>query len=209
MVNKFRTEYYFDDILRAYKTKAKKKQIVLMNTGSEIEYFLNKIKNRYNSKYNKIPAFSISGSGEIYQHYDTTYVSGSLENLNFDRQAITIALENVGWLTKDDINNKYYDWLGDIYKKPVIEQSWRNKKYWASYTDIQLNVLSDLIDYLCIEYNIRKHFIGHNVLVDNPLNFNGILNRSNISKQHYDLTPAFDFEKLTEKLKLTDNVERE
>ena len=45
--------------------------------------------------------------------------------------------------------------------------------------------------------SIEKNFIGNNVLAHKPMNFKGILNRSNFSKNHYDLTPAFDFEKLT------------
>jgi hypothetical protein len=58
--------------------------------------------------------------------------------------------------------------------------------------------LTELIDYLCLEYSINKNFIGDNVTTHKPINYKGILNRSNFSKNHYDLTPAFNFEKLTE-----------
>ena len=86
------------------------------------------------------------------------------------------------------------------YTGNVIQKTWRNKKYWAEYTNEQISTLLELIDYLCIKHSIDKNFVGSNVFMDGAEKIKGILNRSNFNKNYYDLTPAFDFEKLTKEL---------
>ena len=49
-----------------------------------------------------------------------------------------------------------------------------------------------------IEYNIIKDFIGNNIVINKPNTYRGVLNRSNYSKNYYDLSPAMDFKKLNE-----------
>lgn len=190
------TNFTIDSDL-VFKTRQAKKQIVLLNTGYPIDDFLTKIKLRFNKKYNKIPAYTIDRSGILYQHYDPKNYSQLFDKDDLNRIAIPIAIENVGWLEHHKESNAYLDWRGIKYGGAVIETNWRGKKLWADYTDEQMAVLFELINYLCIEYSIEKNFIGNNVLAHKPMNFKGILNRSNFSKNHYDLTPAFDFEKLT------------
>jgi hypothetical protein len=188
-------DFYFNE--RSLKNSEKKSQIVLVNTTQPIEPYLYGLSNRNNKRYTKIPTFTIDREGIIYQHFDPLNSSKILNYPTIDNQAITIALENVGWL---NFHEKYTDWSGNTYNDEVIEKLWRNKKYWAKYTEKQFLSLIELIDYLCNEYNIQKEFIGNNVTTHKPHNFNGILNRSNFSKNHYDLTPAFCFDKLTEKI---------
>lgn len=191
-------DYYFNNIIK--KNKSKKKQIILLNTEVPIANFLTKISTRYNKNYTKIPTFTIARDGKIFQHYNPTFSSELFTDPNINKQSITIALENVGWLNYNKATNKYIDWRDDIYDGEVINKPWRGKKLWADYTDTQFFVLIKLIDYLCIEHSIEKYFIGNNVIIKNPIAFKGILNRSNYFKNYYDLTPAFDFEKLTENI---------
>ena len=54
--------------------------------------------------------------------------------------------------------------------------------------------LSILINKLCVEFNIPKTFIGHNVKVDDIEKFNGIATYSNYDKERTDLNPSFNFE---------------
>ena len=178
-------------------TNLKKNQIILVNTAYEIDYFINKIINQYtNNQIIKTPTFSIDIDGNIYQHYDPEITKVNFLDNIFDDTAIVIALENVGWLNLNKKTKKFFDWKDSLYNNNVIEKSWRGKKYWANYTTQQFNALIELIDYLCIEYSIKKRFIGDNTFNPDILKFNGIINRSNFSKNHYDLSPAFNFEEL-------------
>jgi hypothetical protein len=200
VTEKFDKSYFFIKKPNILKNKSKKTQIVLLNTGYPIDDYFKKILTRHNGNYNKIPTFTIDRLGQIYQHYDPLFRSQILDNINFDKHAITIALENVGWVEFDKINNQYLDWRGLLYNQPIIDKPWRQKKYWAEYTKEQFIALTKLIDYLCIEYSINKSFIGDNVLNNKPLIFKGIINRSNFSKNHYDLSPAFNFEELSKNI---------
>lgn len=173
-----------------------KEKIVLINTQLPIADHLTKLRLRYGGKYDKIPTFTIDRLGTIFQHYPATHTSKILDNDSLDRQAIVIALENVGWVNYDDTNDQYYDWRGIVYSDPIVNISWRGKKHWALYSDSQFLTLIELIDYLCKEHSIDKNFIGHNVMCSIK-DYNGIINRSNFSKEHFDLTPAFNFEKIT------------
>lgn len=192
---KFNKTYFFDESL-VHRTGYKKKQIVLLNTNYPVDDFLTKISLRYNKKYTKIPAYTIDLEGNIFQHMNPEDSSQIFENSEQNKASIPIALENIGWLDFHEKTNTYTDWRGQPYFGDVIQKNWRGKKYWTPYSDTQIGALLDLLDYLCVEYSIEPMFIGHNVLIDNAKNFNGILNRSNFSKNHYDLTPAFDFNKL-------------
>lgn len=191
-------EYYFDDAEHIQKNRTKKKQIILLNTSCTKDEYFTKIKTRFNGKYNRLPCFFISRDGEIHQHFNPVYYSKLMEHQQIEKHSITIAVENVGWLFRDSLNGKMITWSGNEYGGDFIEVSWRNKRYWATYTDDQYSKLAELIDYLCIEYNIIKDFIGNNIVINKPNTYRGVLNRSNYSKNYYDLSPAIDFKKLNE-----------
>jgi N-acetyl-anhydromuramyl-L-alanine amidase AmpD len=192
MKDRFNKEVYLED---NFWLDGYKKQIVLINTGTNIDDHLTKLRLRYNKKYTKVPTFTIDRNGLVYQHLRPETVSKIFDNDSLNKQAIVIALENVGWLTQDPDFNEFYDWSGTQYRGEVLEMTWRGKKFWAKYTEKQFLALQELTDYLCLGYSINKKFIGNNVLGENIVDFNGIINRSNFSKNHYDLTPAFEFEK--------------
>lgn len=190
-------EYYFDDKDYIKKTRANKKQIVLINTSCTLEEHITKIGTRYNGKYDRIPCFFISRDGNVYQHFSVKSYNKLMSEYNIEKNVITIAVENVGWLYKDTLTGDMVDWKGSKYIDGIIEIPWRGKKYWATYPEIQYTKLAELVDYLCKEYGVVKEFIGTNIVVDKPNYFKGIVNRSNYSKNYYDLSPAVDFKKLT------------
>lgn len=185
---------------RVIKTESKKKQIVLLNTNARLCDYLTGIELRYFKKYDKIPAFTIGKDGEIFKHYEPTMISNVIQRLN-SSHIIFIALENLGWLSYDGKRNSYYDWKNNIFESPVLKKTWRNKEYWDFYSDIQINELIKLLNYLCIEFSITNRFIGHNTYVVDASEYEGILVRSNYSKEYYDLSPAFDFNKIIENKK--------
>jgi len=195
LINK---EYYFVDAEHIQKNRTKKKQIILLNSSCVLDEYLTKLRTRFNGKYNRLPCFFITQTGEIYQHFNPVYYSKLMEPQQIEKHSITIALENVGWLYRDSLTGKLTTWKGVEYSGEYVEIPWRNKKYWATYSEDQYTKLAELIDYLCIEHNIIKDFIGNNIVVNKPNNYKGILNRSNYSKNYYDLSPATDFKKLNE-----------
>lgn len=192
-------DFKIDDSLIS-KGKTKKKQIVLTNTSYPINDYLTKLRLRYYKKYNKVPAYTIDRSGTLFFHFDTEKYTSFFENDMLNKTAIAISLENVGWLKYIEDKNIYVDWRGIPYNGNIIQKTWRNKRYWAEYTNEQISTLLELIDYLCIKHSIDKNFIGNNVFIDGAEKFKGILNRSNFNKNYHDLTPAFDFEKLTKEI---------
>lgn len=180
---------------RVNNTISKKTQILLLNTNAHIQDYLAGLSLRYFGKYNKIPAFTIAKDGEVFKHYNPENTSNLIPRVT-SSHIIFIALENIGWLLYDEKNKTYYDWKNNIFSGDVFKKVWRNKEYWDKYSEVQINELNKLLDYLCIEYLINKNVVGHNTYIVDCNNYNGILVRSNYGKEYYDLSPAFDFTKI-------------
>jgi hypothetical protein len=47
---------------------------------------------------------------------------------------------------------------------------------------------------------IKMNFVGHNVQVNDIMYFEGLVSRSNYNNFWTDVSPAFDFDKLIEKI---------
>lgn len=186
----------------AVKEETQKSKILLMNTYAPIDKFLKRVKYRDSGNYEKIPAFTVGINGKVYKHYNPKFYSKILGSQMLDKYVIPIALENVGWLEKDIIANKYYDWLGDIYKEEngIVEITWRGHTFWSPYSEAQLDALALLSVKLCKNHNIPLRFIGENVKVDNINNFTGIVSRSNFFTEVADISPAFSINFFVKKL---------
>lgn len=176
-----------------------KKQIILTDTKRNYKDFINSLRYRYNKKNPYLPNYVITKNGDVYTIIDPTQYSLYMEDVDIDSNAITISLENLGWLKKNPLEDTYVTWLGDIYKSKVFEKKWRDHTYWDIYTDKQMKSLSKLIITLCNDFNINKECLGTNVKWDNVKNFNGIVSKSNFDVSYKDVNPAFDF-KLLKKL---------
>jgi N-acetyl-anhydromuramyl-L-alanine amidase AmpD len=185
-----------------YTTKFEKRQIILGNSFSEKNNHIKGWVKRMSGEYKKTATFTIDRRGNVYQHFDPNNYSDFVNEKSVDKKSISIILENQGWLQKDLINDKYIDWVGNIYnrKAKVIEKRWRGYTYWDSYTDKQLNTCVELINYLCDEYNIPKNCVGHNTYIEGIEYFEGIVYRSNYLKENTDLSPAWDFKKFKNKI---------
>lgn len=179
---------------RSAWSPAPKTQIILCNTGADLDDHLIKLKNRFNGKYNRIPHFTISETGKIHQHIPTDSYTKFIGFDEVDQQAIIVTLENPGWLSYNLKMNQFYDWKGNEYYGEHIERSWRNKRFWATYKKEQVESLSELLNYLCRECSIEKDFTGNNVTMAKARAHKGILCRSNYNKYYYDLSPAMDYE---------------
>lgn len=184
--------------------ETKKTQIVIGHTfTSDMKHVIG-WKKRYNGKYKKTAAYTISAAGFVYKHFDPKYSSDFLDTKELNDKSIVILVENNGWLTKDVEKNQYITWVGNIYNRPVeiSEKRWRNYKYWDSYSDEQFEATLSLVNSLCEEFGIPKTVIGHNTKIDNFFEYKGVLYRSNLEKHYTDLNPTWCFEKFKNKLEL-------
>jgi hypothetical protein len=151
---------------------------------------------RLNGKNKKTANFTITKEGKVYQHFDTKFYSDFIGSEQ-DKTSISIVLENVGWLKKDPMVERYTDWLGNSYRKnseEILFKKWRNHVYWDLYTKEQLNSLKGLVVELCEKNDVSKKFIGHNTFDENIDLYDGIVFKSNYNQESTDVSPAFDME---------------
>ena len=182
-----------------------KTQILLGNTFSTGMDHMVAWKTRINGKNKRTAAFTIDLRGKVYQHYDPKFYTLFTGFERIDKIIIPVVLVNEGYLAKDLLNNVYYDWIGDIYKRKaeVVEKRWRNQAFWATYTKAQLNSSVELIKHLCEQYDIPLETVGHNTKVDTQelIQFKGVTFKSNYFREYLDLSPAFNYEEFKNKLK--------
>lgn len=169
-----------------------------IKNGSVDETYFTSLKTRQNGHKKSSPAFTIDIAGEIYKHYDPKYYSDTI-GWDIDKHIIPITVMNEGRLIHDAISGKFKNWEGKIYEREELVhlKEWRNYYQWASYTDKQYESLNKLIAYLTEEFNIKNKTIGHNTIVDGIDNFEGITSKSNYSTSNLDVSPAFDWLKLS------------
>lgn len=187
-------DFNHDYTHRTVWSPVSKTQIILCDTNAELNDHLIKLKNRYNGKYDKIPHYTISQTGLIYQHIPTDTSSKFMGYDEVDNQTLIITMENVGWLRYNLKMNQFFDWKGNEYYGDFIERNWRGKRFWATYKKEQIESLLELLNYLCKELNIEKNFTGNNVILGKARSHKGILCRGNYNKYYYDLNPAMDFD---------------
>ena len=181
-----------------------KKQIILGHTFNHDMQHVTGWLHRYNGKYKKTAAFTIDADGLVYKHFDPKYQSRYFNNLELDKKTIVILLENDGWLVNNGEKNEFITWIGDIYKQPseVIDKKWRGYMHWSPYTEKQMNSAIRLTKMLCEEFFIPLTTVNHNTKIDNLLDYNGVLYRSNLEKHYTDLSPAWSCELFKNKLEL-------
>ena len=182
-------------------TKKDKIVIGITNTTKMTHY--NGWTKRFNGKYNKTAMFTVTTEGIVYEHFSPNFFSNYMGNSNLTESTITIVLENEGWLNKDLVTkNKYINYVGHIYNRneSVVEKNWRGQKYWAPFTEEQINATIKLTSKLCDKFNIPVKAIAHNTNIDNANNYKGVLYRSNFNKYYTDITPAWNCKNFKNKL---------
>lgn len=181
-----------------------KKRIVIGNSFSiNMNHFKGWV-TRLNGKYKRTANFTIELNGTVHEHFSPKYYSNYLNDAKLDSDTISIVLENEGWLIKDLFNeNKYINYVGHIYNRDeIVEKRWRNFKYWAPYSDEQMESLVTLVKKLCGEYNIPLNVVSHNTGFKDANKYEGILYRSNFEKYYTDISPTWNFEEFKNKLEI-------
>ena len=109
-------------------------------------------------------------------------------------KTLDICLENLGWLEKEPLKNRYINWIGNIYNGKTFERKWRDYFLWQPYTEVQIDSTILICKKLMEDFNISKKCVGHNTKVNGVNQFDGIVSRSNYTTDVTDLSPAFDFD---------------
>lgn len=181
-----------------------KDKIVIGNTFStNMNHYIG-WSTRYNGKYKKTANYTVRLDGSIYEHFSPKYHSNFTDYISLDKTIISIVLENEGWLIKDLNNeNVYITNFGNIYNRvdDIIIRKWRSNKYWAPYTDKQLESTAKLVIKLCDEFNIPLEVINHNTKINKVNDYKGVLYKSNLNQYFTDVNPSWDF------IRFKDNVE--
>jgi hypothetical protein len=156
--------------------------------------------------YNDIPHFVVTKMGVVYQTLDTDKSSTTFDDPKKDKKIIKIALENLGWLSKNTITGVLYNWIGDPYRSEPHIRNWRGHYFWDKYTDLQIESLSKLCKIICEKNDIPFQSVPSQGYLENVSNFRGIVCKSNFSNIYTDINPSFNFRNLFKNAEETNNI---
>ena len=164
-------DYYYTDL-------HPKKRVVIHFTAGNLRGDMGQLSMDH---YHVSVPFVIARDGTIYQFFYTKYWSHHLGMTSgnpgkiYDKQSIAIELSNYGWLTLRDgmletaysrqkINGKenpadIYCSLDDTDAYVELDLPFREKKYFAAHTPVQVESLTVLIRYLTALYDIPRAFL--------------------------------------------------
>lgn len=182
-----------------YPLRYEKKRIVLLDTlrtgMGHIDYMFDQQDHR------RVPAFTITRDGKVYQHFNPAFYTDVLGDRDLDREAITIMLENAGWLRSILENTFFINWAGDhVHPSQVATRKWRGHDQWQVYTVEQMESLAHLILRLCDKFSITHQISGSNTFMSNARTFQGVCSRSNFNDYNTDVNPFFNFMVLGKRL---------
>lgn len=193
-------ETYCIPEVNRYKTQIAKTQIILGTSLRKDNNHIIRLQHKDYGKTKKWNTYTISRTGEIYQHYDPKFHSDFLGLKEFDKKSISVVLENMGCLFRTP-TNKYINWLNEICdEQRVEEKQWLDYCFWEKITDEQLVSSVELCKYLCEEFNIPKVLIEFHHFHKDISKFKGIVFRSNYIEDCSDINPLFNIGKFNEML---------
>lgn len=192
-----------------YTAEHKKKRIVLHGTHG---FLSNDIANL--SKQHVSTSYVIARDGTAYELFDPKFWSYHIgptpagtwwKNKTESQETIAIELSNWGNLhehfTKPDI-------LLDPWNFPYcmkndtdfyVERPYRGSQYYATYTDAQMKALDSLLLKLCRKFDIPHTFLppAERMKYQTEVPKAGIVAHVNYRTDKTDISPAFDWEKIS------------
>lgn len=156
-------------------------------------------------------AYLVARSGTVYELFDPKAWAYHLGpnatggNTVQSQRSIAIEISNLGALGISPTDPTV---LIDTYKKPYckltdtqyyVKTDYRGSKYFASFTDAQYKAIDSLLLNLCREFKIQHSFLPPDQRFQHQLKVPqvGILSHVNFRKDKQDLSPAFDFSKIS------------
>lgn len=192
-----------------FANKSPKERIVLHYTAGVLTGDLKALTGQIPNRLKKISVpFVMARDGSIYRPFSSAYWAWHLGGFVKSRavrtkeQQATIGIEisNIGPLIKDGnvLRTAYksaYCTLDQTDRYVALEKPYRSYKYWATYTEEQIDSLIVLLRYLTVTYAIPRAFLAESIRyetnVANTLAFKGIVSHVNYRKDKQDLGPAF------------------
>lgn len=199
-MNSIDTKKYWIKEDNYYKTQTVKTQIVIGFSMRKNNYHIIRLQHKEFGKSKNWNTFTIDRMGNIYQHYDTKYHTDFLGIKEADKKIISIVLENMGCLFKND-NDLFVNWLGELCdSKNVVEKKWLGCDYWEDINEQQLISTAELCNFLCDKHNIPNRCIDFNLYHADTIKYKGIVFRTNYISTSSDFTPLFEIDKFIELL---------
>lgn len=186
-----------------YNEVTKKTRIIIGNIHTHDLSFFEGWKLRYGGQYKRTCHFSVDRMGVCYNHFNPDYYSSFLGKYEIDVETISVGLLNLGWIKHDVSKIRWVDWRDceiDINPNQLFEKKWRDYYYWYPYSEKQITTLVDLLLMLCNKYNIEPLMIDNNTLLTNKKEFWPISFRSNYLYYKTDVSPAFPFDTIIDKI---------
>jgi N-acetyl-anhydromuramyl-L-alanine amidase AmpD len=172
-------------------------------------------------------AYVIGRCGLVFNLFPSKFWSGHIgaglgneigKNNRQDKNTIAIELCNIGYLVKQGSNLEtiysrskqlstgvlnpidIYCSIEDKAAYAVLNETYRDQKYFAKFTDAQINSLIVLIRYLTKVYKIPRQFLplaDRYKTTSRVLDFEGIVSHVNYrSKGKWDIGPAFNWQQV-------------
>ena len=174
-----------------YKTQTVKTQIVLATSLRKGSYHITRLLHKEYGKTKKWNTYTIGRDGTIYQHYDDKFHSDFLGIKEADKQSISVVLENMGHLVKN--NDIYSNWINEECEKELIaEKKWNIYQYWEMYTDVQIKSCVELCKFLCDKFKIKNNLIEFSSYHKDIHKYNGIIYQSNCIENSDDVNPFLE-----------------
>lgn len=158
--------------------------------------------------------YVIGRNGEIFRLWDDSYWSYHLGpgasggNREMSQQSIGIEISNIGWLNKvgqnlvsSYSNTDVYCSLADTAHYTKLSTPYREKTYFATFTEAQYTSLTNLLKYLLAKYPaIQAKLLDESLrylYLDKPSTYKCIMSHVNFrASGKWDLGPAFRWDKV-------------
>ena len=185
--------------INRYRSKTKKKQIIISFSLRKNNYHIIHLQNKEYGKTKKWNTYTISREGDIFEHYNPEYYTDFMGIKEVDKKSISIVLENMCSVVKDD--NSFINWLNEPCPNDnVLEKKFLGLQYWESFPEEQFNSTVELCKKLCERFDIPKKIIDFHHYNSNIHNFKGIVLKSNYLEDSSAINPLFDLNKFNEQL---------
>jgi N-acetylmuramoyl-L-alanine amidase len=192
-----------------YKELVPKHRVVLHHTAGYLKGDIATLTTMGN--HVSVP-FVIARDGTIYNLWASRYWSYHLGpgaqggNTQMSKTSVAIELSNIGWLTRTGGKLVTYFGRSDVYCSPDETRfytqipPYREKTYFATFTEEQYESVIRLLRYLTDTYAIPRVFLSaterYDVL-ETVDSFRGITSHVNYRPtEKWDLGPAFDWERV-------------
>jgi N-acetyl-anhydromuramyl-L-alanine amidase AmpD len=201
-----------------YVDRVEKKNLIVLHftASSTAQSVYNSWMARVNGKpYRVATAYVVDRDGQIYEFFPPErwawHLGMTANNPNsvHDRRAVGIEIVNVGPLKEDKVRKNQLNWWWKDFQTPwclkdevnsYTEASYRGYRYFATFPEVQVNAVRDLVHAICERFDIPRTLPPKKKLAEfDPVffgNFQGIASHQNFRADKSDIGPAWNWDSL-------------